>query len=501
MRRFLIWLSGARKDVLARSTGDRAKYEGVGGAILITAALAGVSMTFALNTVLNVYLVVALLAGVAWSLAIMSLDRWMVVSIQRREKPWQNFYTAVPRLLLAILFGLVISTPLVLQIFRPEIEAQMVEMRQHDADTFRQQQQTGSVGKSVAGLTSQRDALQKIISSGGDTPQNPEADPKIIGLRQQLAVAQAANDKAYKEWQCQLYGPCKPTGPGPLANADEQAYKSAHKQVDTINNQIQQRTTQLTANDSASRDQRVGDARVQLPQVQSQLSSFQRQQQSLQQSFDAKNRSSSGLLMRLKALDQVSAHNDTLSTARLLLFLLITSIECLPILVKLLLTFGPENNYERILKLQEKLEYETASLNIRTRKVRADDGAQQVLNEIWGDPVAESPGGTRRLDQDGDSDRGRPSTPAPPPYADPYAFDNTQLQDMSDEQPPGFDDFDMPHMNDDRSHAGGNGRRASANGHSSANGHGSPNGHATAGERRAGVEPEPEEILDFDDEL
>lgn len=386
MRRFLIWLSGARWDLLAYSPGDRAKYEGVGGAILITATLAGVSMTFALNTALNVFLPLAILAGAAWSLAIMQLDRWLVVSIQRRSEPWKNLYPAVPRLLLALLFGVVISTPLVLQIFRPEIEAKIVELRQNDADAFRRQQQSGAVGATISRLSAQRDALQKIVASGGDTPQNPEADPKVVGLRSQLTRAETARDKAYKEWRCQLYGPCKPTGPGPLAAADEQAYRTAQRQVNKINGQIEDRKAQLTSNDQASRAQRVSDAKTALPQVQSRLADYTTQQQALQRTFDAKNRGSAGLLMRLKALDEVSKEDSTLNTARLLLLLLFTTIECLPVFVKLLLTFGPENNYERILALAEQEEITDATIAIQTGRRRDETGAQEVLNRIWGEP-------------------------------------------------------------------------------------------------------------------
>src|SRR6266403_816537 len=56
MRRFLIWLSGARSEVLARCPTDHGKYEGIGSAVLITSVMAGISMTFALNTALMVSL-------------------------------------------------------------------------------------------------------------------------------------------------------------------------------------------------------------------------------------------------------------------------------------------------------------------------------------------------------------------------------------------------------------------------------------------------------------
>jgi hypothetical protein len=54
-----------------------------------------------------------------------------------------------------------------------------------------------------------------------------------------------------------------------------------------------------------------------------------------------------------------------MGNARLLLLLLITTIECLPVLVKVLLTFGPANSYEKILALAEEEETRAAVLAIR----------------------------------------------------------------------------------------------------------------------------------------
>jgi hypothetical protein len=460
VRLFLIWLSGARTDLLARSPGDKAKYEGVGATILFTATLAGVSMIFALNTALSVFLALAILAGVAWAMGIMQLDRWLVVSIQRRDKAWQNLYMAVPRLMLAVLFGVVISTPLVLQIFRPEIEAKVVEIRQQDADAFRRQQQSGAVGTTVSRLTTQRDALQKIITSGGDVPQNPEADPRIVGLRSQLKRAQSAAAKAKKDWDCQLYGPCEPKGNGPLARADEKTYREAQRQVSAINRQIEDRKSQLTSSDERSRAQRVNDAKAILPQVESQLRTYTDQQKALQKNFEAKNRGSAGLLMQLKALDQVAAQNTTLNTARLLLLLLITIIECLPVLVKLMLTLGPPNSYEKLLAKAEAIETSNAIFEIQTRNRRDEASTRNVLDEIWGPPGdSAGPSRTRGFSRDDQGEQAEPRA-----HEDVFSWEDTELRRMPDgnvygfsSTGSGFDDYSSP-SGRDSSEAPGFGR-------------------------------------------
>ena len=136
MGSLLIWLSGAQQDILARCRADRPKYVGLGAAVLITAALAAVSMTFALHNALKVSLAAAIPFAVAWGLAIMSLDRWLVVSLVRQQNKLNYLLLALPRVALGILFGLIISTPFTLQIFQPEINQQITEIQKQRADNF-----------------------------------------------------------------------------------------------------------------------------------------------------------------------------------------------------------------------------------------------------------------------------------------------------------------------------------------------------------------------------
>ena len=68
--------------------------------------------------------------GVFWGALIFNLDRYIVSSTHKgsdgsRLKIWRN---ALPRLVLAILLGFVISTPLELKIFESEIEAEIADL-------------------------------------------------------------------------------------------------------------------------------------------------------------------------------------------------------------------------------------------------------------------------------------------------------------------------------------------------------------------------------------
>ncbi|REE96884.1 DUF4407 domain-containing protein [Thermomonospora umbrina] len=452
MKDLLVWLSGARKDLLALAPGDRPKYVGIGSAILLTGSIAGIAMAFALDSAVKVATPLAVLFGLAWMAGIILLDRWLVASIQRGSL-WQNVFTAVPRLALAVLFGVVISTPLVLRIFEPEIAAEIVRIHQADADRFQQEQKTGGVGREVASLTAQRDALQKTIGTGGDAPTNPETDPTIIGLRSQLAAAQKTSDAAYDKLQCQLYGPCKPTGPGPLAQAAQRAYDTAQSQVNKINGQIETRKQRLGANDAQSRQRRVADAERALPGVQSRLDAQLKRQKVLQDSFDSRQRNSDGLLIRIEALDQLSATDSSMRTAHRLLIGVFTVIEILPVLVKLMMLAAPRNTYEKIVERQEREELARADIAIRF----AGAGGQETtsvddeIRALWGMPQSSEPDpppakGTAPLPPKGDSGAEWQAPPEEP--ASPYRWDAEQLQNMPDTHVYGSDegdpDFDAP---------------------------------------------------------
>ncbi|WP_171064035.1 DUF4407 domain-containing protein [Actinomadura soli] len=348
MRDFLVSLSGARPDVLKQCPSDRVKFEGVGGAVLTTSVLATLSMWFALNSAVGVHPLLAVPVALVWGLIIMSLDRWLVSTIPAEgARRWK---LAAPRLVMALLLGAVISTPLVLQIFHAEIDAQIVEIRQRRADTFLRGQERSSVGQQVAAWRKTVTDLQRVVSSNGDVPLDPSADPRIRGLTGQRDAAQRQADTSYRKWQCQLYGGegCTRKGDGPLARASQEDYRKARAQVDALNSQIEQRKRQLTRDDDGAKRARLDQARTELPKAQAQLDAANRRQNDLQQSFDARNEANKGLLLRLQALNEVSGRDSTLQTAQFLLFLLFLMIECLPVAVKLMMRPG---NYEKILKL------------------------------------------------------------------------------------------------------------------------------------------------------
>lgn len=124
---FLWSCAGVNKAVLRQCPGDHAKYAGIGGTILFTAMMAAISGGYALNFVFdNEYIAIAF--GVFWGLLIFNLDRFIVNTMYSDGKPsisWPELRSGLPRIIMAVFLGIVISTPLELKVFEDSIAMQI----------------------------------------------------------------------------------------------------------------------------------------------------------------------------------------------------------------------------------------------------------------------------------------------------------------------------------------------------------------------------------------
>lgn len=133
------WIcSGANRSILRQCPSEYSKYFGIGGTIFFTAAMATLSGGYAFYTVFNSQSL-AVVFGIFWGALIFNLDRFIVntmytdgqVSISRRE-----FFSGLPRIVIAIFLGIVISTPLELKIFEDEINVTIREMASKRKDEY-----------------------------------------------------------------------------------------------------------------------------------------------------------------------------------------------------------------------------------------------------------------------------------------------------------------------------------------------------------------------------
>ena len=308
-------------------------------------------MWFALSSALGINGILTVPVALFWGVVIMGIDRWLITSMPIDGS--RKFAMAVPRIVLAILLGTLISTPLVLRIFQSEINAQMATMQQ--AQLQHVLAATAAGARSTKQVTTYNDELQQlntVINSRGAQTGNSASDPELVAYNNQLSQLggelnhwTTLKSQYYTEYTCQLYGGanCPKKGAGPAYQLSHRDYVNASKQVTSyqaqiahVQGEIQQRDQFLSSTSATSQAQRYQEALTQRPIVQQEYTTAVQRRNQLQAGYYAQEQAAHGILMRLEALSELSTGNTTVSGARFLLFLLFLVIECLPVTVKLL---------------------------------------------------------------------------------------------------------------------------------------------------------------------
>ena len=152
---FLWTCAGVNKQVLRQCPSDYAKYAGIGGTILFTALMAALSGGYALNFVFDNQKI-AIAFGLFWGLLIFNLDRFIVNTMYSDGKhsiSWGELKSGLPRIIMAIFLGIVISTPLELKIFEDKIKMQ-IEDEKHTILEHRLESLTSELQKKEDEITS-----------------------------------------------------------------------------------------------------------------------------------------------------------------------------------------------------------------------------------------------------------------------------------------------------------------------------------------------------------
>jgi hypothetical protein len=363
-------LAGARPDVLAAAPGARAKFVALGGVLLSTGGLAAVSAAFAVHMALGVWWPFALLVGLGWGAVVVNLDRMLLVGMAHDSSLKRNLVLAVPRVGLALVLGVVVATPLTLQVFHKEIDTEIVSMQAEAADAYQTSLTQDERFVHLPELEERIAAQEAIVASGG------LGDPGLAVVHAEVAAAQAALDEAVEvsrtleaKAQCELDGTCG-TGDAGTGQAYVQARAAADAQkavVDSARSELDAAVAAASAAEARSA-QLAGSS---LETDRAELARLTAEQERLQAAFDAENEGSGGILLRLEALDRLGDKNATLAAAQFMLSLLFMCVEILPVLMKLLLNFSPPSAYDRLAALRDAGDVEIEELAQESRKAVA----------------------------------------------------------------------------------------------------------------------------------
>ena len=173
---FFWWCAGVNREVLKQCPTEWAKYAGMGGTIFSTACMAALSGGYAISWVFD-NVIVSILFGMFWGFVIIfNLDRLIVNTMYSDGEvtiSWQELKSGLPRILLAIFLGIVISTPLEMKIFEDRISSQLVK------DNIERTNETRKIAQEGNGtLIDRRNMLELQLKDITDRLANAERDLK-----------------------------------------------------------------------------------------------------------------------------------------------------------------------------------------------------------------------------------------------------------------------------------------------------------------------------------
>jgi hypothetical protein len=363
-------LAGARPDVLAAAPGARQRFVALGGVLLSTGALAAVSAAFAVGMALGVAWPLAALVGLGWGAVVVNLDRMLLVGMSHDSSLKRNLVMAVPRVGLALVLGVVVATPLTLQVFAKEIDAEIVTMQAEAADDFRTGLSSDSRFAHLPQLEERISAAEAAVASGG------RSDAGLTVVRDAVAGKQAVLDSATDvarqleaKAQCELDGTCG-TGDAGTGEAYAQARAAADAQAAVVASARAELDAAVAAV-SAAEGRSASLAASSLDGDRAELARLTAEQDRLQAAFDTENEGSGGILLRLEALDRLGDKNLTLAAAQFMLSLLFMCVEVLPVLMKLLLNFSPPTAYDRLAALRDSGDVDLEEMAQQSRRTVA----------------------------------------------------------------------------------------------------------------------------------
>lgn len=319
-QKFLMLCSGANIYILRKTPSEWNKFAGVGGIVLFTAVFATMSAGYAMYTVFE-NVSVAVIFGIIWGLMIFNLDRYIVSSIKKTGTVWNQILMAIPRFILAIFLGIIISKPLEMKIFEKEINKQLNTIIQRNKAQLQKEMNGRILQQSGPFETEKKQITAKILDyQRAYDSASVELEKEILGTKTGLTSG--------KE------------GYGPNAKRKSELKEQRKQDLENYQKQVAPRLQYL--------DQEISKVYTNIETERNKTETFE----------DKFN----GFAARLQALDELGKNSAIIAMAASFIMGLFICLEISPVLIKLISHAGPydyllektENDYR--LYSKEKIE-------------------------------------------------------------------------------------------------------------------------------------------------
>ena len=429
---FFAVLGGADIEILKHVDSERSTFVGIGAVMLGTASVAALSMVFALyNAVLVVSdpstgqraaqqpianLVISIIFGLLWGAFILVVDRALIKTMQGVHGLGRAFRYATPRLLLALIIGLVVSTPFTLQIFRSEIA---VEMKNIQVDNLSEYQKSVDKSDVMTALNDKRTKInEELAIYRGDKVEDPEdlalaqAQADYDEAQKSAEDAQSAAQTARQQRTCEI-NPNNPNcesftttgvpGTGAEAEALEKAVEAAQqksKEADAKRDAAKTALDAAKANHEKMREEsqkeQIDKAHITLCGESAPRDSdpsaygpdceggYQGELHSLEENVNTMLsgreaiRNNNGLLVQITALWNTSFDNPMGFISHAAVALLFIIIELFPVGIKTMVAVRGESQYDRVFRKLQESELEKVEAHTAQERDRIDREARRI---------------------------------------------------------------------------------------------------------------------------
>ncbi len=316
VRHFFWFCSGVNINNLKQFPSDWNKYASIGATVFLTALLASLTAGYAFYSVFqNIFIAFSL--GVFWGIIVLNLDRYIIFSLKLPVSSIQKtsiftYFPILPRIFLAVLLSFTIAIPFELRLFDVEIKQQLFKNLEQKKLLYNKQ-------------SPEIQAIEKLKLNFKSKPE--------VAQYEALLVEKIKLEAEYIK-EVQGLTATKKYGDGPAAKA-------------MANRLIKVKTDIEKFEVSYLKEKSNFDI---------ELVKLMQKYENGQNLVTTLNNIESGFLQKIIALKQISDQYSIVNIVTWLLRLLIITLECAPLLVKL---FSKPGAYD----FSEAVEYNTILAN------------------------------------------------------------------------------------------------------------------------------------------
>ena len=375
--RTLAILGGADGPILDRVPGETPRFVQMFFVLLGTALVSAISMLFALTTGVQVAIWVAVPLAIVWAAIIFNLDRFLTSTMTSTRSVGKLLALALPRVAMAALIGFLVAEPLVLQVFHNDIAREVASTNIVQAQSDQGALEDGPEKKALDAASARVAALENQAATGvvagteSGSATTDAAQATVDDVTAKMAEQQKVIDAARALYQCELTGEgagevpgCTGVnGEGSSSDAAKAQLAQAQQTYDALAGQLRTANDDLAAADAASRENTSASEATNRQQAKDQLPAAQQSYQDALAVYNARadsvaqgNAGAVGLLSQITGLNRLGEKEPAIFWAHWLIAALFFMIELLPVIVKVLTSWGEPSLYERTAAIRKQVE-------------------------------------------------------------------------------------------------------------------------------------------------